>query len=53
MHSGMTPLGNSGINLLRLDKEFEERNRPVSDEDLDQMLPSEGYEVFLLIFTIF
>ncbi len=41
----MTPLGGSGIHILKLDKEFEERNRPLSDEDLDQMLPSEGYEV--------
>jgi len=49
MHSGLTPIANSlgGINLLKLDREFEERNRPLSDEDLDQMLPSEGYEVII------
>ena len=29
----------------RLEREIEERNRPLSDEELDAMLPSEGYKV--------
>jgi splicing factor 3B subunit 1 len=47
MHSGLTPLGTTayGMNLLKLDKDIEERNRPLSEEELDQILPSEGYEV--------
>ncbi|CAL5222736.1 g5143 [Coccomyxa viridis] len=30
---------------FRLEREIEERNRPLSDEELDAMLPSEGYKV--------
>jgi splicing factor 3B subunit 1 len=37
----------SGMNLLKLDKDIEERNRPLTEEDLDQILPTEGYEVNL------
>jgi len=29
----------------RLEREFAERNRPLTDADLDAMLPSEGYEI--------
>jgi hypothetical protein len=36
------------MNLLKLDKDIEERNRPLSEEELDQILPSEGYEVYIL-----
>lgn len=30
---------------FKLDQEIDERNRPLTDEELDQMLPSEGYMV--------
>ncbi|KAF8818747.1 putative U2 small nuclear ribonucleoprotein family protein [Cardiosporidium cionae] len=30
---------------LRIQNEIDERNRPLTDEELDQMLPSEGYEI--------
>lgn len=30
---------------LRWDREIEERNRPLSDEELDAMFPSEGYKI--------
>ena len=51
-NSGLTPLGTtvSGMNLLKLDKDIEERNRPLSEEELDQILPSEGYEVNIIIY---
>jgi Splicing factor 3B subunit 1. len=38
----MTP---DRIQALRYEKEMDERNRPLTDEELDQMLPSAGYEV--------
>jgi len=38
------------MNLLKLDKDIEERNRPLSEEELDQILPSEGYEVNIIIY---
>lgn len=35
------------IQMLRVEKEIDERNRPFADEELDQLLPgqAEGYEV--------
>lgn len=33
------------VQAFRLEREIEERNRPLSDEELDAMLPSEGYKV--------
>lgn len=40
------------MNLLKHDKDIEERNRPFTDEELDQIMPIEGYEVklFFLFF---
>jgi splicing factor 3B subunit 1 len=32
-------------NLLRWEKDIEERNRPLTDEELDAMFPQEGYKV--------
>ena len=39
------PLTPEQYNALRWEREVEERNRPLSDEELDSMLPSEGYKV--------
>jgi len=33
------------VQAYRLEREIEERNRPLSDEELDAMLPSEGYKI--------
>jgi splicing factor 3B subunit 1 len=33
------------LNLYKYDKEIEERNKQYSDEELDQLLPKDGYEV--------
>lgn len=30
---------------MRWEREIEERNRELTDEDLDAMLPSEGYKI--------
>ncbi|OVA13817.1 Splicing factor 3B subunit 1 [Macleaya cordata] len=32
-------------NLLRWEKDIEERNRPLTDEELDSMFPQEGYKI--------
>jgi splicing factor 3B subunit 1 len=32
-------------NLLRWEKDVEERNRPLTDEELDSMFPQEGYKI--------
>ncbi|KAI3963381.1 hypothetical protein MKW98_022803 [Papaver atlanticum] len=32
-------------NLMRWEKDIEERNRPLSDEELDSMFPQEGYKI--------
>lgn len=48
MHTGMTPLANitpDRFNIIKLDKDMEERNKPLSDEYLDQILNIEGYEI--------
>ncbi|XP_024533099.1 splicing factor 3B subunit 1 [Selaginella moellendorffii] len=38
----MTP---EQYNMYRWERDIEERNRPLSDEDLDAILPTEGYKV--------
>lgn len=38
----MTP---EAYSQFKIDQEIDERNRPLSDEELDQMLPSEGYMI--------
>ena len=48
LHSGLTPwnqLTPERIQLLRLEREIDERNKPFTDEELDQLLPLEGYEI--------
>eukprot|EP01116_Phalansterium_solitarium_P016214 TRINITY_DN3719_c0_g1_i1.p1 TRINITY_DN3719_c0_g1~~TRINITY_DN3719_c0_g1_i1.p1 ORF type:complete len:1198 (+),score=509.99 TRINITY_DN3719_c0_g1_i1:133-3726(+) len=61
MTPGATPAGNLGLmtptpsrlfamtpehlHALRWEREIDERNRPLSDEDLDAMLPAEGYKI--------
>ncbi|MCL7050451.1 hypothetical protein MKW94_012212 [Papaver nudicaule] len=50
---GVTPFGGIGmvtptpgqINLMRWEKDIDERNRPLTDEELDSMFPQEGYKV--------
>jgi splicing factor 3B subunit 1 len=39
------PLTPEQYNALRWEREVEERNRPMSDEELDALLPSEGYKI--------
>jgi splicing factor 3B subunit 1 len=39
------PLTAEQHQAYRLEREIEERNRPLSDEELDAMLPSEGYKI--------
>ncbi|KAJ8451268.1 hypothetical protein Cgig2_014040 [Carnegiea gigantea] len=39
------PLTPEQYNLLRWEKDIEERNRPLTDEELDAMFPSEGYKI--------
>lgn len=45
----ITPMINNpssgDLQKIRMEKEVEERNRPLTDEELDQLLPSIGYEV--------
>lgn len=38
----MTPEQNASI---RWEKELEDRNRPLTDEELDAIFPTEGYKV--------
>ena len=33
------------MQTMRMEREIEERNRFLSDEELDSMLPTEGYKV--------
>eukprot|EP00761_Pharyngomonas_kirbyi_P003619 gb/GECH01003623.1/.p1 GENE.gb/GECH01003623.1/~~gb/GECH01003623.1/.p1 ORF type:complete len:1038 (+),score=284.30 gb/GECH01003623.1/:1-3114(+) len=40
--SGMTP---EHYNQVKMETEMDERNRPLTDEELDAMFPSEGYEI--------
>lgn len=39
------PLTPEQYNLMRWEKDIEERNRPLTDEELDSMFPSEGYSI--------
>ncbi|KAJ7526950.1 hypothetical protein O6H91_16G028400 [Diphasiastrum complanatum] len=39
------PLTPEQYNLFRWEKDIEERNRPLSDEELDAMFPQEGYVI--------
>ncbi|XP_061365450.1 uncharacterized protein LOC133308768 [Gastrolobium bilobum] len=42
LHGAITP---EQYNLLRWERDIEERNRPLTDEELDAMFPQEGYKV--------
>eukprot|EP00257_Ricinus_communis_P019781 XP_015578867.1 splicing factor 3B subunit 1 [Ricinus communis] len=42
LRGAMTP---EQYNLLRWEKDIEERNRPLTDEELDAMFPQEGYKI--------
>lgn len=48
--SSMTP---ERLQVLRWEKEIDERNRPLTDEELDQLLPIDGYEVRKKHFFVF
>ncbi|CAN4110704.1 unnamed protein product [Withania somnifera] len=39
------PLTPEQYNLMRWEKDIEERNQPVTDEELDAMFPQEGYKI--------
>jgi splicing factor 3B subunit 1 len=45
--AGMTP---ERLRMLRWEKEVQDRNRPLTDDELNQILPSNGYEVKLFTF---
>lgn len=45
LRGAMTP---EQYNLARWEKDIEERNRPLSDEELDAMFPTEGYKLLNL-----
>jgi len=48
LHSGLTPLGSitpERIQIMKWEKEINERNKTYTDEELDQILPREGYEI--------
>lgn len=42
---GATAYWLSVLQTMRMEREIEERNRFLSDEELDAMLPTEGYKV--------
>ncbi|KAF9591638.1 hypothetical protein IFM89_005219 [Coptis chinensis] len=42
LRGAMTP---EQYNLLRWEKDIEDRNRPLTDEELDVMFPQEGYKI--------
>ncbi|KAK7306536.1 hypothetical protein VNO77_44483 [Canavalia gladiata] len=42
LHGAITP---EQYNLLRWERDIEERNRPLTDEELDAMFPQEGYKI--------
>jgi splicing factor 3B subunit 1 len=60
-YGGATPIGGAGsmtptpsqlaqtnpdlYNQWKVEQDIDYRNRPLTDEDLDQMLPSQGYEI--------
>ena len=35
------------VQQFRLQSELDERNRPLTDEDLDDLLPSDGFEILI------
>ncbi|KAF8044177.1 hypothetical protein BT93_A2224 [Corymbia citriodora subsp. variegata] len=39
------PITPEQYNLMRWEKDIEERNRPLTDEELDAMFPQEGYKI--------
>ncbi|KAM7271624.1 hypothetical protein ACFE04_030838 [Oxalis oulophora] len=39
------PVTPDQYNLMRWEKDIEERNRPLTDEELDSIFPSEGYKI--------
>jgi len=41
--------------MIKIDMEIDERNKPITDEELDRMLPGQkdGYEVIYLTFILF
>ncbi|XP_055807079.1 uncharacterized protein LOC129875879 [Solanum dulcamara] len=39
------PVTPEQYNLMRWEKDIEERNRPLTDEELDSMFPQEGYKI--------
>lgn len=39
------PMTPEQYNLLRWEKDIEERNRPLTDEELDSMFPQDGYKI--------
>lgn len=39
------PMTPEQYNMLRWEKDIEERNRPLSDEELDAMFPMDGYKI--------
>ncbi|KAG6600246.1 Splicing factor 3B subunit 1, partial [Cucurbita argyrosperma subsp. sororia] len=39
------PMTPEQYNLMRWERDIEERNRPLSDEELDAMFPQEGYKI--------
>ncbi len=45
----MTP---EQIQAYRWEKEIDERNRPLTDDELDAMFPFDGYKVCLLLIFI-
>ncbi|KAJ3213835.1 Splicing factor 3B subunit 1 [Dinochytrium kinnereticum] len=42
---GGVPATPEAMNAIRWEKEIDARNRPFSDEELDSILPSEGYKI--------
>lgn len=42
---GMTPMTPEMSQRMRWEAEIEERNRPISDQELDAMFPSSGYKI--------
>ncbi|EDL43382.1 splicing factor 3B subunit 1, putative [Plasmodium vivax] len=45
MTPGVASLATDSIIRMKIKNEMEIRNRPLTDEDLDELLPSEGYEI--------
>jgi splicing factor 3B subunit 1 len=41
------PMTPEQYNAMRWEREIEERNRPLSDQDLDAMFPTEGYNILV------